>query len=814
MLKDIRYAARILARSPGFTLVAVLMLALGIGANTAIFSVVNAVLLRPPAHVAEPERVVTLWTSDYSGPTFGSSSYPDYEVFREQTEVLAGLAAYRIQPVNLIEPDETVRLAAERVSANYFDVLGVRPARGRLFCPEDAAGPQPVAVISHALWQSRLGGDPGVVGRTVRLNAGLFTVVGVAPEGFLGSIRGVRVDVWVPLQATGLLGTPDDFLTRRGDRGLLVLGRLRPGVPVERAQAHFDVVARQLLASYPDAWRDVNGRGRRITVLPERESRVLPQLRGAVLGLMGLLLAVVGLVLLICCANIATLLLARAAGRTREVAIRLSLGAGRARLVRQLLTESVLLALLGGGVGILIALWAADLLLAFQPSAPIPVALDIAPDGRVLGFALALALGAAVVFGLAPALQATRLDTVSALKEGALTLAGGRRFGLRNVLVTAQVAISLVLLVGAGLFLRSLQHAATVDPGFDPSNVVVASFDLQTQGYTEAQGRAFYEQLSERVAALPGVVGVTLARNVPLSGGGGRRFTGVEGYEPAPGEDMEFHFNVVGPEYFEVMRVPLVRGRGFTAADREGAPQVAVVNETFARRFWPGEDAIGKRLSRFGTAESIEIVGIARDGKYGTLTEEPRPYIYRPFLQDYDEMTLHVRVGGDIARVVPLIRREIRALDDRLPILSLTTMEKEMALATLPQRIAAALLGACSALALLLAAIGLYGIVAYAVGRRTREIGIRMALGASRGAVLGMVLRGSMRLVALGLAIGLALSLLAGRTLGSLLGGISPADPVALLAGPLVLAASALAASYLPARRAAHVHPVEALRQE
>jgi predicted permease len=364
------------------------------------------------------------------------------------------------------------------------------------------------------------------------------------------------------------------------------------------------------------------------------------------------------------------------------------------------------------------------------------------------------------------------------------------------------------------LFLRSLQEAVTVDAGFDARNVVVASVDLETQGYSEALARAFYTELSARVATLPGVTGVTLARNVPLSGDGGRRLAVIDGYEPRQGEDMEFNFNIVGPDYFEVMRVPLVRGRGFAATDREGAPQVAVVNETFAARFWPGQDAIGKRLNFFSGAESIEVVGVARDGKYQTLTEAPLPYIFRPFLQDYEEMTLHVRVAGDASAVIPLVRAEIRALDDQLPILSLANMESETAFATLPQRIAAALLGACSALALLLAAVGLYGVVAYAVSRRTREIGIRMALGAGRGAVVGLVLRSSIRLVAVGLAIGLGLSLVAGRAVQSFLGGVSSTDPITLLVAPLVLIACALGATYLPARRAARIAPTEALRHE
>jgi predicted permease len=400
------------------------------------------------------------------------------------------------------------------------------------------------------------------------------------------------------------------------------------------------------------------------------------------------------------------------------------------------------------------------------------------------------------------------------LKEGALSAGGKHRFGLRGALITAQVAVSLVLLVSSGLFLRSLQHALTIDPGFDASGVVVAAFDLESLELPEARKRAFYAELTQRAAQLPGVRGVTLARNVPLSGGGGRSLAVVEGYEPQPGEDMEVHNNVVGPEYFDLLRVPLARGRGFDEGDRAGAPQVAVVNEAFAARFWPGQDPIGKRLTSFRRAQSIEVVGVARDGKYLTLTEPPRPYIYRPYLQAYEDMTLHVRTTGDVAAMIPLLRREIGALDDRVPILTLASMESQTAFATLPQRIAASLLGACAVLALLLAGVGLYGVVAYAVSRRTREIGIRMALGAARGAVVRMVLQGSMKLVVIGLAIGFVLSVAVGRAVGFFLGGVSPADPIALLGGPIVLVVSAFVACWLPARRAANIQPTRALREE
>ena len=809
--RDLRYALRQLTRSPGFTAVAVLTLAIGIGANTAIFSVVNELLLRPPAHVMDPERVVSIWTSDFSGPPYGASSYPDYEAFREQRDVLADVAAYGPVPGNLVQADDTVRLRIEQITPNYFDVLGVRAAHGRLLVASEIEDRTPLVVLGYTLWRTRFGADPAAVGRTVRINDGTFTVVGIAPEGFAGSQRIFGdVDAWVPLET--LTGGRPERLAERGSRRFFLLGRLQPGVSLDEARARFTVVANQLLAEYPDEWRDVARRGRTITILPESQSRVLPELRGAVVGFLGVLLAGFTLVLLICCTNVANLLLARGAARVRDVAIRVSLGASRARLVRQLMTESIALAALGCAGAILVTYAAAGLLAQYRP--PGDLALDVGVDWRVLGFALAAATAAALLFGLAPALNLTRLGASAALKDGALAAARTQRFGLRGALIAGQVAVSLVLLVCAGLFLRSLQQAATVDPGFDADNVAIASFDLGTQGYTQPRARAFYTQLTERIARLPDVRAATLAQRVPLSGDSGRNGTGVEGYEPRPGEDMEFHGNVVGPEYFEVMGVPLVRGRGFTAADREGAPQVAVVNEAFAERFWPGEDAIGKRLTFFAGATSIEIIGVARNGKYQSLTEAPLPYVYRPFLQQYGEMTLHVRVARDPEAFLPLLRSEIRAVDGQLPIVRLASMRSATAFATFPQRVAATLLGGCAGLALLLAAVGLYGVVAYAVSQRTREIGIRMALGAGRNAVVRMVLEGSMKVVAIGLMIGFVLSLVAGRAVESFLGLTSAADPVALLAAPLVMIACAFVASWLPARRAARVDPIRALREE
>ncbi|HLU38256.1 MAG TPA: ABC transporter permease [Planctomycetota bacterium] len=817
LLRDLRYGARVLLRSPGFTLAAVLTLALGIGANTTIFSLVNAVLLRPPPHVQEPERLVSVYTSDFSGPRLRASSYPDYLEIRALDDVFEGVIAYTPRALSLNDGTGSEVVFGEMVTGNYFDVLGIQAAHGRTFLPEESAtrGTHAVAVISHGLWQSRFGGDPQVVGGTVRLNGYPFTVIGVAPAGFQGSLRGLRSDVWVTWMMNRQLGAGGLDIDRRGDRGLLVTARLRPGATIEQARARLDLLALALRAAYPDAWTDIRGRGRLLTALPERDARLFPMVRGPVLGLMGLLMAVVALVLLIGCANVANLLLARAAGRRREVAARLALGAGRWRLVRQLLTESVLLAALGGAAGVFLALWATDLLMRFDPPLPVPVDLDLGIDGTVLGFGLAVTMLTGIVFGLVPALRATRLDLVSALKnEQPAAGRGLRRIALRDALVVGQIAACVVLLAVAGLFVRGLQHAHTADPGFDTSNMLLLDLPVAIQGYDEARARGFYDQLAARLEALPGVRAVTLADNVPLGLDRQRRFIAVEGYEPRPGEDMEFDFNIVGVRYFETMGIPLVRGRASTAEDRAGSLPVVVVNETFARRFWPGEDALGKRI-RYDGERFAEVVGVARDGKYRSLTEEPRPYVWIPFAQQYRaDMTVHIRTAGDPLALAAAVRAQVRALDPDLPITGLKALEEHFGLALLPQRAGASLLGSFGVLGLLLAAVGLYGVVAYGVGQRTREIGIRMALGARTDDVTRLVVRQGAALGATGLAIGVALAAGAARLITGLLYGVRPLDPVTFAAVALVLGGTVLAASWLPARRAARVDPMAALRGE
>ena len=820
IVQELRQAARGLWRTPGFAAVAVLTLGLGIGANAAIFGLVNALLLRPPAHVAEPERLVMLYTSDYSGPAYGSSSYADFLEFREATDVFEGMAVFRPGIVGIGAGEALERTGAELVSADYFRVLGTPMRLGRPFLAEEGeVGAEPVAVISHALWQRRFGGDPGIVGRTIELNGRPVTVVGVAPERFTGRFPGFVVDVWLPFAQGPALGLASaEALTSRGDRGVQVLARLRPGVTLEAAQERMRIVAQRLHAAYPDAWTDVNGRGRRITLLAESEARLPPQVKLPVLGFLGLLGAVVAIVLLICCANLAGLMLARASGRRREIAIRASLGAGRRRLVRQLLTESALLAAAGAALGLLLATWATDLLLAVELPVPVQIEFDLSPDVRVFGFTALVAAVATLAFGLAPALRVSSVAPGEVLRSESATATGGRsRLTLQNALVVAQVALSLVLVVGALLFVRTLQHAAGVELGFRPDNLLLVSVEPPPGSAPGAEANTLALEARERVAALPGVVAATWADRVPLDLASGRRWVVVEGYEPRTGEDMEFHNMRVGPGYFEALGVPLLRGRGFEPADREGAPGVVVVNEAFARRFWPNGDALGRRIGISGAdGPALEIVGVTATGKYLSPVEEDRPFIYFPALQvpGRGAFTLHVRTAGDPAALASAVRREVAAAAPGWVVTAVRTMDDQLGVALLPQRLAAGALGLFGALALGLSALGLYGVVAYAVAQRTREIGIRIALGAEGNAILRMVLRQGAGLVGAGVALGMAGALAVARLIDGLLLGTSALDPLAFGGAAATLAAVAILASWIPARRAVRVDPMVALRAE
>ena len=810
LFRDIRYGVRSLLKRPGFTMVAVLTLAIGIGANTTIFSVVNGILLRPLPGITHSGALVDMHATEPSGSSFHSFSYPEYVYFRDQNKVFDGLMAHTGMPVSMTGGAEPERVFALIVSGNSFEVLGTHPAQGRFFLPEEdqTLGTHPVVVLSYGLWQRRFGADKTLVGKTIALNGHPFSVVGVAPEGFRGTQAGLMPDLWVPLMMQAQL-RPDTNMMGRGARGLEIIGRLKAEVPMKQAQAAMTSLAYQLAESYPDT-----NRGRGIEL---RSASTIPgQFRGAVIGFMGILMFVVSLVLLIACANVGAMALARAKARQKEIAIRMAVGAGRRRIIGQLLIESVLLFLLGGAGGVLIAVWTTRMLLAFTPPSDVPISLDLGVDFRVLLFTLLVSLATGLLFGLAPALQASKPDVLSALKNNAS--GASRRSRLRNVFVIAQIAISLVLLITAGLFLRSLQNAGSIDLGFRPEGVQTVSFDLRTQGYDESKGREFYRQLLERVTVFPGVGAVSLARMVPLNGNNMKMGINLTGKElSADQRSPMVGLNVVGVRYFETIQMPLLGGRTFNETDRRGAPLVAIVNETMARRFYPGSDlstALGQAFT-FDT-ERVSIVGIVKDAKYNTLGEDPQPFVYTPFEQSYSgEMTLHIRTAPNAAAsVLAGVRHEVGALDKDLPLLNVMPMTEQIGFSLVPLRLAATVGGTLGTLGLLLAAIGIFGVVNYSASQRTREIGIRMALGAQSGSLQALVVGQGLRLAGAGVVIGLAMAVALSQLLRNQFFGVSALDPVTLLSISTALLGAAFLASYIPARRAARVDPLVALRYE
>jgi len=811
--QDIRYAVRMMRKAPGFTAIAVLSLALGVGANAAIFSLVNTVLLRP-LPVEEPERLISIYPTTRDGEV-QAFSYPDYVDFRDRNDVLSGVFVTRFAPVSLSREGVNERVWGYIVSGNYFDVLGVRAAQGRAFTPEDdrARLAHPVAVLSHTSWQRRFGGDPAIVGREITVNNHSFHIIGVMPEGFTGTEIAYTPELWVPMMMQEVIEPGNSWLDRRQTQNIFATGRLKPGVTHAQAEASLNALAGQLGEEHPDT-----NEGQTITLTPP--GLIHPLLRSPMISFTWVLMGVVALVLLVACTNIANLLLARATERRREVAIRLALGASRFRLVRQLLTESVLLSMFGGAVGFLFALWMIDLAVGFKPPLDFPLTLDLAIDWRVFSFALFVSLLTGIIFGIVPALQSTKPELVPALKDATLQ-AGSHRSRLRGSLVVAQIALSLVLLIAAGLVVRALRHVQTASPGFDPENRLMMSIDLGLQGYDEARGREFYRQLTERVRALPGVYSMTLADNVPLSINYNSTDVYVEGQPPVRGADVPTAMNAtVGLDYFETMSVPIVRGRDFGEGDREDAPRVIVVNETFARRFFtganPSDGAIGKRVS-FGGAGNRpwQIAGVARDGKYFSIGEAPRMFVYFPLRQGYEpRATLLVHTSLKPEAMIATIREEVRRLDANLPIFEVKTMTEHMGISLFPARVAATLLGGFGLLALTLAGIGIYGVMAYAVTQRTREFGIRIALGAQPGDVLRLVLRRGVVIIFIGVLFGFVAAFAVTRLMASVLYGVSATDPVTFALVALLLAGVALLACYIPARRATKVDPMVALRYE
>src|SRR3954468_4745262 len=820
-IQDLKYGVRLLAKTPGFTIIAALSLALGIGANTTIFTLVNAVLLNP-LPLEDPGQLVSVWTTDErntgNGLGFLQTSPMNFKDLRDQNEVFSGLTGHAGIQLNITggtgNPEQ---IFGELVTGNYFSVLGAHPHIGRGFLADEdkTPGDKLVAVLGYGEWQKRYGGDPSVVGRMINLNGATFTVVGVMPKGFKGTNAIGAPALWVPYmtypQTTN--GFFRELAEPNNRRGLVfnVTGRLKPGLSVQQAEANLKTIARQLEQEYPN-----ENKGRNITLVPLAQATINPGFRDNIVKAGGLLMTIVGLVLLIACANVANLLLARAAARQKEIAVRLSLGAGRGRLIRQLLTEGTLLALVGGAAGLLLAYWAQGLLWSFRPPFLTADAIDLHPDLRVLLFTLGVSIATGMVFGLAPALQASRPDLVVELKEKTSAPTGSNRlFSLRNVLVSAQVALSLVALVGAGLFLRSLQHAQQISPGFDSDHLAVLSFDLGAQGYTEERGRQFQQRVLERASSVPGVQGASLASSVPLFAGGFMRTVFLEGQDTSDRRAGRLvQIGAVGPHYLETVGISLMRGRTLAETDQPNTPMAVVVNETMAKRFWPDQDAIGKRFKFFGQDFFNQVVGIAKDSKYNFIGEEPTPFIYQSTTQVYQpQVSLFVKAAQPQA-VLGTVRGEVQQLDRNLPLTGVFTLPEIFDQALWAPRMAASLLAVFAGLSLVLSVIGIYGVMAYAVTQRTRELGIRMALGASRGDVLQLVVMQGLRLTVMGVIFGLVASFAVTRLIASLLYSVSPTDVVTFTVVPLLLAVAALAASYVPALRATRIDPMVALRYE
>ena len=817
VIQDVRYGARMLLKRPALTLVAALSLALGIGANTTIYTLINLVFLRP-VPVRDAQQVVGVFTTDEKNKDqfqMSQTSYPNFKDYRERNQVFSAMAAYQFIGLSVAGAGEPEQTAGYMADANFFDVIGVVPALGRVFTPADGAteGAAPIAVLSNGYFVRRFGADPGVVGRTLKLNGQPFTVVGVLPPAFGGLVAFGGPDLYVPMSMhkqllTGFMA--ENFEDRRALTWDIV-ARLKPGVTIDQAKADLRRIGSQLEKEYPEP----NGQ-RNATLVSIGQAMVNPGFRDVLTRAGSLLMTVVALVLLIACANVANLLLARSGARKKEIAIRVSLGAGRVRLVRQLLTESVLLALFGGALGLLLAYWSRDLLVASRPAFLFPNGIDVPLDARVFFFTLAISVATGVLFGLAPAIQGSRADLAIELKDRTQEPAARRRLSLRGSLVVGQVALSLVALVGAGLFVRSLANTQRISPGFESKNLLVMTFDVGGQGYDPTRGEAFYRDAVERVKTLPGVQSVSLAANLPIAGGGFSRTVFPEGHEASNGTTGTFVVcDTIGPGYLSTMNIALHRGRDLGEADKMGAPLAVLVNETMAKRFWPNEEAVGRRFKFYGDQEFRNIVGVVADTKLFTLGEDPVPKAFVPLGQYFEPaMTLLVRSTGDPAPLLDTVRRTVQQMEPTMPITQAQTVASLLDQALWAPRMGAILLSIFGALALVLASIGIYGVTAYTVSQRTHEFGVRMALGARARDVLSLVLRQGLVPVACGVALGLLAAFGVTRFVASLLVGVGAADPLTFAGIPLLLLGVAALAGYLPARRATRVNPTIALRYE
>jgi len=824
MFQDLRYGLRMLRTHKTFMVMVVLTLGLGIGANAAVFTLANALLFRPPA-VKQPERLVTV---DGGRSTGGLFSYPDFQDYHTRSWSFDGLAVFTTDPINVGFGQQNEMAVAEYASASFFAVLGINAAHGRVFVADDgrAAGAPPVAVIGAGLWR-RLGEDPEIVGKTIAINQGRYTVVGVAAESFKGATGIFPADVWIPLeQASQHVPGLERRLADREARSYQMIGRLKPGVNLAQARAELRAIDQALDREFPrPAQLRANQQGARPLSLERLAGAALPGLKQQVTPVAMMLMAVVGIVLLLACANVANLLLARAAARRREIAVRLALGASRFRLIRQLMTESALLGLLGTAAGLLFSVWATGLVTTSLPSvAGLSVVVEPALDIRVLGFAVLVALLSVLLFGLLPALQATRPDLIAALKAGDTSAARAsarfnRRLSLRNALVVAQVALSLLLLIAAGLFVRGLQNAGQIDPGFQTEGRVTMWVNPSPQTQAPANTEEFYRLALERVRALPGVRAASLISYLPLSLSTPRWcFAGAGQPTPPDRQLPRAGYSVVAPDYFATLGIPLRQGRDFSPNDTRQAPGVVIVNETLARRLWPGANPLGQRL-RTGPdcAQTLEVMGLAADSQYGALGEAPQPHLYVPFTQQtaaWGWRYLVVHTPGDAGAMLQTVGRTLQTMAPGVAIRQAQSLTQHLDFSLWPARGGAAALGFFGLLALALAWVGMYGVMSYAVSRRTREIGVRMALGANRREILKLVLGDGLALIAVGSGIGLGLALVATRLLTGFLYGVSATDPMTFVAVPALLASAALLACYLPARRATQVDPMVALRHE
>lgn len=806
---DLRTAARALARRPGMVSVAVLTLALGIGASTTVFSWIRAFLLEPVVGIADPGRVVEV-APLVPGQDFSSVSYPDYESFRDRARSFSGMTVHTFSAVGLAGENGAERAWAEVVSASFFDVLGVRPAAGRFLLREEdrVEHGAPVVVISHGLWQRRFGGSPAAIGRTLDVNGHAFTVVGVAPPSFQGGYSGLAFDLWAPIAMHAQVTSFRLDLDERGSRSLNILARLAPGVSVAQARAEVGSIAADLARSFPDSNSTYGATVNRLGDSANGPQRTMAPV-------LAILLGQVVAVLLIACANVANLLLARATERRHEMAVRLALGAGRGVLIRLHLLETLLISLLAGIAAVAVATVGRGMLGSITPPLDLPTSLSAPIDWRVLAFALAAAVISALVAGLAPARLAARTQLALVVREEARSTTGTRRRGwLRDGLVVAQVAMSLLLLVCAALFVTSHARATRHDPGFEPDGMLLAGIHLFSGQYTAEQGSALYEQLQARLSALPGVQSASLARRVPLGfGGSSSSKLEVEGYEPTPDERMWTFINEVGPGYFATMRQPLLAGRELGPQDRRGAPPVVVVSQALAEKYCGGIACVGRRVRWVGDWRTV--VGVVRNIDNRRLGESPAVFAYVPLLQVFrPEVNLHLRTSGDPAALAPAVRRVVAELAPTLPVFNLRTMRSNISAASFQQRTSALVLAVMGGMALLIAVVGLYAVLAFAIERRTHEIGIRLALGASGGGVARLVLAHALKVVGIGLGIGMVLSLVVSRLMAGILFGVSPAHPPSYLAGTLVLVAVAALACLAPARRAARLDPMAVLRAE